>query len=414
MMHLRLRPLPCTLIGLSSLALSGNSSAAFIEDSTASLELRNFYMNRDFRHSGSGEKQDEWSQGFLLRFESGFTDTPIGVGLDAYAALGIKLDSARGRSGDNGMLPQSADGTPADDFGEVRGTAKFKLSNSVLRIGSMFPTLPVLTYNYGRLLPSSYSGGLLTSQEIDGLTLNVGRFTHSDQRNSTSNDRITYYRGGMESDHLDVAGGSYNLNENLTATYYYGELEDIYSQHFAGLVHTWPLSEQVRLRTDLRYFKSRDDGNARMGRFDNDNLNGMLSLSVGGHRFSGAYQRISGDGEFPFIGQDPYVVNLSFHGTFTKEEMNSWQLRYDYDFAALGVPGLTFTTRYVNGQDALVNGRKQGKEWERNSELFYTVQSGPLKNVYVQLRNIIFRSGGGLTRDVDENRVIVGYKLALW
>ncbi|SDN81766.1 OprD family porin [Pseudomonas jinjuensis] len=414
MIDLRLRPLPFSLIGLSSLALSGNVSAAFIENSTASLELRNFYMNRDYRQTGGGEPQNEWSQGFLLRFESGYTATPIGVGLDAYGALGIKLDSARGRSGDNGTLPQSTDGTPADDFSELRGTAKFKLSNSVLRIGSMFPTLPVLTYNYGRLLPSSYSGGLLTSQEIDGLTLNVGRFTHSDQRNSSSNDRITYYRGGVESDHLDVAGGSYNLDENLTASYYYGGLADIYSQHFVGLVHTWPLSKQMRLRTDLRYFKSRDDGSAKMGRFDNDNLNGMVSLSVGGHRFSGAYQKISGDGEFPFVGQDPFVVNLSFYGTFTKEDMKSWQLRYDYDFAALGIPGLTFTTRYVNGQDALVNGREQGKEWERDSELFYTVQSGPLKNAYIQMRNITFRSSDGLTRDVDENRVIIGYKLAFW
>ncbi|WP_376779592.1 OprD family porin [Stutzerimonas nitrititolerans] len=414
MMHLRLRPLPCTLLGLSGIALSGNAPAAFIEDSTASLEVRNFYMNRDFRHSDGGEKQDEWSQGFVLRFESGYTDTPIGIGLDAYGALGVKLDSARGRSGDNGIIPQSADGTPADDFGELRGTAKFKLSNSVLRIGSMFPTLPVLNYNYGRLLPSSYSGGLLTSQEIDGLTLNIGRFTHSDQRNSSSSDRIAYYRGDVESDHLDVAGGSYVLTPNLTASYYYGELKDIYSQHFAGLVHTWPLSENMSLRSDLRYFRSSDDGSARMGRFDNDNLNGMLSLSVGGHKFSTAYQRMSGDGEFPFIGQDPYVVNLSFHGTFTKEEMDSWQLRYDYDFAALGVPGLTFTTRYVNGKNALVNGREQGKEWERNSELFYTVQSGPLKNVFVQLRNITFRSSDGLTRDVDENRVLVGYKVSLW
>ena len=402
------------LLGVSALALCGTATAGFVDDSRASLELRNFYMNRDFRHSGGDEKQDEWAQGFLLRFESGYTDTSIGVGFAAYAALGVKLDSARGRSGDNGIFPQSTDGTPADEFSHLRGTAKFKLSRSVLRIGSMFPTLPVLFYNYGRLLPSSYSGSLLTMEEVDGLTLHAGRFTHSAQRNSSSSDRISYYRGGVESDHLDLIGGSYQLGENLTASYYYGELDDIYRQHFAGLVHSWPLSENLLLRTDLRYFKSRDDGTARVGRIDNDTFNGMLSLSAGSHKFSGAYQQVSGDGEFPFIGQDPYVVNLSFHGTFTREEMKSWQLRYDYDFTALGIPGLTFTTRYVNGYDALVDGRKQGKEWERNNELFYTVQSGPLKNVQVQLRNITFRSGGGLTRDVDENRIMVGYTLPLW
>lgn len=414
MKHPWLTSVPLSLFGISSLAVSVHASAALLEDSSATLELRNFYMNRDFRHQDSPQKQDEWAQGFLLRMESGYTDTPIGVGIDVYAALGVKLDSARGRSGDNGTLPQSADGTPADEFSELRGAAKFRVSKSVLRIGSMFPSLPVLTHNNGRLLPSSYAGTLLTSGEISGLTLNIGRFTRSDQRNSSSHDRITYYRGGVESDHLDILGGSYSISDNLTATYYHGNLDEIYRQNFFGLVHTWPLGEGMQLRTDLRYFNSRDEGAARMGRFDNDNLNGMLSLRVNHHRFSGAYQHISGDGEFPFVGQDPYVVNLSFHGTFTREEMKSWQLRYDYDFAAMRIPGLTFTTRYVNGRNALVDGREQGKEWERNTELLYTVQSGPLKNAYIQWRNITFRSGGGLNRDVDENRLAIGYTLPVW
>ncbi len=39
------------------------ASAAFVEDSKASIDLRNFYMNRDFR-SGTGQsKAEEWAQG---------------------------------------------------------------------------------------------------------------------------------------------------------------------------------------------------------------------------------------------------------------------------------------------------------------------------------------------------------------
>lgn len=412
--NLWLAALPTTLFGIYSLLHSSNAAASFVEDSRASLNIRNFYMSRDFRQSGGGETQDEWTQGFLLHLESGFTDTPVGFGLDVHASLGLKLDSGRGRSGDNGLLPQGSDGTPVDDFSELGFTGKLKVSESVLRLGMMYPTLPILTYNFGRLLPTSYSGGMYTSKDIEGLTINAGRFTHANLRNSSSTDRITYYRGGIESDHFDFAGGSYELSPALTASYYYGELDDIYQQHFAGIVHTWPLNEFASLRTDLRYFHSSDDGTAKIGRLDNQNLNGMLTLNLGSHKISGAYQRISGDGEFPFIGNDPYVVNLTFLNTFTREEMDSWQLRYDYDFTALGVPGLTFMTRYVSGDNAVVDGREQGREWERNSDLSYTVQSGPLKNAYFHLRNITFRSSNGLMRDVDENRIVVGYKLALW
>ena len=60
-------------ISLGSLAIALSipmaAQAAFIEDSKASLELRNFYMNRDFRDapSGSQSKAEEWAQGFWRR-----------------------------------------------------------------------------------------------------------------------------------------------------------------------------------------------------------------------------------------------------------------------------------------------------------------------------------------------------------
>ncbi|MBE1188645.1 outer membrane porin, OprD family, partial [Escherichia coli] len=41
-----------------------------------------------------------WSQGFVLRLQSGFTGGPLGFGLDATGLLGVKLDSGRGRSND--------------------------------------------------------------------------------------------------------------------------------------------------------------------------------------------------------------------------------------------------------------------------------------------------------------------------
>ena len=86
---MQLNPASRTFL-LSSLAaailgMSNTASAAFIEDSKASIDLRNFYMNRDFR-SGTGQsKAEEWAQGFMLKMESGYTDGPIGFGVDATA-----------------------------------------------------------------------------------------------------------------------------------------------------------------------------------------------------------------------------------------------------------------------------------------------------------------------------------------
>ncbi|MFK8333327.1 OprD family porin [Pseudomonas sp. BJa5] len=405
---------PAPLLAALGLALSPVAMAGFIEDSKGTLELRNFYLNRDFRQSNAPQaKAEEWAQGFTARLESGFTEGPVGVGLDAIGELGIKLDSSRDRRG-TGLLPFGPTShEPVDDYSELGLTGKLRVSKSTLRLGTLQPLLPVVSYNDTRLLSATFQGGMLTSQEIDGLTLNGGRLTRANLRDSSSRDDIGF--GAASSDAFDFAGGSYAFNPQLSVSYYYGKLEDIYQQHFVGLVHNLPLGGGFSLRSDLRYFDSSDDGQTRAGLIDNRNFNGMLSLSHGGHRVSTAWQRMSGDSAFPFLnGGDPYSVNLVTFNTFTRAEEDAWQLRYDYDFAALGVPGLTFMTRYVDGRNARTATGDHGEEWERDSDVAYVVQSGPLKNLSLRWRNVTFRSGNGLTTDVDENRLILGYTLALW
>ena len=388
--------------------------AGFVEDSHAKIELRNHYINRDFRQDNAPQsKAEEWAQGFTAKLESGFTDGTLGFGVDAMGQLGIKLDSSRDRRG-TGLLPYGRNSLePADDYSELGLTAKVRLSKSVLRLGTLQPLLPVVTYNDTRLLASTFKGGLLTSQEIGGLTVNGGRLTKANLRDSSSNDDIGY--GAATSNHFDFGGGTYAFNPQLAVTYYYAKLEEIYRQQYVGLVHTLPLAEGMSLRSDLRYFDSRGDGAERAGRIDNRNFNGMFTLAVGAHKFSGTFQQMSGDSAFPFLnGGDPYTVNLVTYNTFTRAGLDSWQARYDYDFAALGIPGLTFMTRYTDGRHAKAAGIDNGRERERDTDLAYVIQSGPLKNVSLRWRNVTFRSGNGLTNALDENRLIVGYTLALW
>ncbi|MNC72202.1 Porin-like protein NicP precursor [compost metagenome] len=86
------------------------------------------------------------------------------------------------------------------------------------------------------------------------------------------------------------------------------------------------------------------------------------------------------------------------------------QARYDIDFAGLGVPGLTAFARYVHGEDFEVKGQP-GKEWERNIDVSYVIQSGPLKNLALRLRNVEIQ--GDATGRRDENRAIISYTFAL-
>lgn len=394
-------------------SLANYALAGFVEDSKASVELRNFYLNRDFRQGNAPQSRtDEWAQGVTGRLVSGFTEGTVGFGVDALGQLGLKLDSSPDRRG-SGLLPAGDSGRAADSYSKLGLTAKARVGKTVLNLGTLQPTLPVVMYNDTRLLGSSFRGGVLNSQDIQGLSFNAGRLTRASLRDASSTEDIGY--GAASSDHFDFAGANYALTPQLGLSYYGASLQDIYRQQFVGLTHRWPLAEGVVLKSDIRYFDSRDEGRKLAGRIDNRNFNGMIGLEYKAHRLTTAWQYLSGDGDFPFLnGAEPFVANLVTYNLFTRAQEDSWQLRYDYDFAAWGVPGLTFMTRYVDGRNVKTATVKDGREWERDTDLAYVVQEGPLKGVSIRWRNVTFRSGDGLTTDVDENRLIVGYTLALW
>ena len=53
-----------------------------------------------------------------------------------------------------------------------------------------------------------------------------------------------------------------------------------------------------------------------------------------------------------------------------------------------------------------------GKEWGRETELAYTVQSGALKSLNVKWRNASIRRDYS-TNEFDENRIFISYPLSL-
>ncbi|WP_223466476.1 OprD family porin [Pseudomonas sp. GL-RE-26] len=406
----------------SAAALAGFSplsQAAFFEDSSATFETRNMYFNRDFRDGTSAQqsKRDEWAQGFMLNLKSGYTDGTVGFGVDALGMLGVKLDSSPDRTG-TGLLPTD-DGRAVDEYSKFGLTGKVKISASELKIGTLIPELPILKPNDGRILPQTFEGGMLTSKEIKNLTFTGGRLDKAKDRDSTDfedialNNKNSRFAGTVAGDHFDFGGLDYKFTDKITGSYHFAQLGEVYNQHFLGLIASQPFGPGT-FGTDLRFAISDDQGEARGGKIDNKSLNGLVSYALSGHKLSAGYQHMSGDSAFPYVdGADPYLVNFVQINDFAGAEERSWQARYDFDFVTLGVPGLTFMSRYVSGDNIKLKNGDEGKEWERNSEIKYVVQSGALKDVAVRLRNATYRSNYS-ARDADEVRLLVSYSVALW
>ncbi|MGF6089612.1 OprD family porin [Pseudomonas sp. 18173] len=406
----------------SAAALAGFSPlshAAFFEDSSATFETRNMYFNRDFRDGTSAQqsKRDEWAQGFMLNLKSGYTDGTVGFGVDALGMLGVKLDSSPDRTG-TGLLPTD-DGRAVDEYSKLGLTGKVKISASELKIGSLIPELPILKPNDGRILPQTFEGGMLTSKEIKNLTFTGGRLDKAKDRDSTDfedvalNNKNSRFAGTVAGEHFDFGGVDYKFTDRITGSYHFAQLGEVYNQHYLGLVASQPFGPGT-FASDLRFAISDDQGEARGGKIDNKSLNGLVSYALSGHKFSAGYQHMSGDSAFPYVdGTDPYLVNFVQINDFAGAQEHSWQARYDFDFVTLGVPGLSFMSRYVSGDNIKLKNGDEGKEWERNSEIKYVVQSGALKDVAVRLRNATYRSNYS-ARDADEVRLLVSYSVALW
>lgn len=414
--------------GLLFLCVGANAHAAgFLEDSSAKLEARTVYFNRDFRdgHSSSSQgasKREESAQGFILNVQSGYTQGPVGFGVDALGMVGFKLDSSPADS-NSGLLPSSGHDPrgSADQYAKLGVAGKVKVSKTVLRYGSMMPDVPLLKYNDGRLLPTLFHGTMLTSEEVRDLKFTLARLNQYTARDSSDRQDIRVhcknkrYACDIEADHFDLAGVDYRFNDRLSGQYQVSRLENIYRQQFLGLMANQPLAVGS-LSTDLRLIKSDDIGSAHAGDIDHRAFSAMLGYNVGGHKVSAGWQRMYGENAMPYLdGSNPYLVNYAQVNDFAAAQERSWQLRYDYDFKALGLPGLTFFTRYINGDHIKVPGSSaEGKEWERDTELRYQVQGGTFKDLSVRLRNSTYRSNyEKWARDMDETRVIVSYNFSI-
>ncbi|MCY1530073.1 Porin D [compost metagenome] len=72
--------------------------------------------------------------------------------------------------------------------------------------------------------------------------------------------------------------------------------------------------------------------------------------------------------------------------------------------------------RYISGSDAKTATTDNGKEWERDIQVGYTVQAGPAKDLNMRVRQATYRSSDGVyygSPSIDEVRVILEYPLSI-
>lgn len=409
---------------LAATATLGTSAtyADFIDDSNVQLKFKNFYLDRQYQDKPE-LNFGSWSQAVTLDAKSGYHDIGGGVqiGADVLVQHAVKLNG-RDQNPD-WVLPH--DGKESKDhFGKVGATLKVKVSETELKVGDLLPMSPVVFFDPFRQLLTTYSGAWLESKDIKDTKLTLAYLDGINARYENQYHDLSLFPQNnfatavSTDDGMYIAGIDHQFTPKVGGSYWYADVTNIYQQHYAAVNYKTTLAENTKLDTHVRYFDNSESGDQLYGKIDSQAVSAGAKINHGMHTVQLGYQQMFGEHGnkapmFPTLGgwvPQPYLDNWSV-ASFIRKDEKSWSLGYTYNFADVGVPGLTATARHFRGWDVDNGaGEPRGKENENNLIVNYVVPEGKLKGLgfnYMFIDTNYDNISGG--NDLEEHRIATTY-----
>ena len=400
-----------------------SEATGFVEGQSITGSTRNWYANEHFkrgatlnyRQNGETRQTDRrinWVQGTIVKYNSGFTEGTVGFSTEvaAYNAIALERDRENLAS-NNGGAPTTRPGagnnrTLTKEGGDAVGqwsklglaNVKARISNTTLTAGRQNFSSPQVDVIGNRALPSSFEGVTLHSEELENLTFDLGTFDRNSPRTEQSQRkfRSEYGDTNAEADHVHTAGITYQPFASLTTSLWGTQAEDLWNQYYFGASHVLGDSSILSLTTGLNYYKTVDEGKAKLGQIDNDTYSLSFGLTHTAHTLTFSYQEVNGNEYFDYLHETNgiYLAN-SLLSDFNGPNEKSFQIAYGLNMAEYGVPGLKFNiyqargwgidgTHYNSTGYSDVKAMDGEHHYEYGIGTSYAVQSGPLKATTVR------------------------------
>lgn len=401
-------------------SLSGTTRNWYARERAARAPLWRYYKSDGTRHPT--HSRENWLQGTILNYSSGFTQGTVGIAVEAAAYNAIALQQNRQAvAGPNNRTLTHSDGDPIGQWSKLGlGNIKARVSNTTLTLGRQSVDTPMIAYIGNRALPSSFQGAFLHSAEFDNLSFDLGTFDRVSPRTeqSLSKFRSEYSATGVETDRASTAGINYQPFRSLSTSLYATQVDDFWNQYYFGANHVLGDSAVLSLSTGLNYYKTVDAGSEKMGKIDNDTYSLSLDLTHQAHTLGASWQQVNGNEYFDYLHETNgiYLAN-SLLSDFNGPNEKSLKISYVLNMAPYGVPGLKFNLynargwgidgTHYRGTAYDVNGLNGETHYEWGIGTSYAVQSGPLKDTSVRATYTTHRAskaqGDG---SLDEFRVV--------
>ena len=269
------------------------------EEQYLQINLKNAYIDRNYTDANI-ENIGSWSQAVSTFYRSPYSDTTVGIGVDVSAQYALRLSQDKHIS--DSVLPFDTEKQEQErHFLKYGATLKAKYQEHEIRIGELWNSIPIIAVDSSRQLLSSHLGMQYQGQWTPKLKIEGGYIAEVSPRNEEEFRKIAIKNanGLHESDGLSYVDLKYQLSPLLNVEYFYGNVENLFDQHYLGLSYKW--LTKLDIQTDAKVFVSQDSGDTLAGEIDNQSYALINKVNMGNHRVALGYQQMEGDNVVPLI-----------------------------------------------------------------------------------------------------------------
>ena len=374
----------------------------FFRDTRVDLHLRTYYFNQT---NPNGSAQEALATGGWLAYQSGWLLDTFAVGAVGYLSEPLYAPGDRGgtlllETGQNGyaVLGQAWAALRYKDYALLKGPRQLVDQGYVNPYDSrMTPnTFEGVTLS-GKAGPVEYFGGFLDRMK---------------PRNENEFSWMTQIAGvARHTNGLGIASLTVTPWKELSlyAAEYY--LPDTYNTAFGQITYQRALTKEWGLALGFQYTDQRSVGAQFLGDFVTWNVSSQAQLSYAGATFTAAlsFTGMANDIETPF-GRFPGYLKLQIND-FDQANQNVWGVGLAYDFTRLGLSGLSATTLYAQGTNAVKPGTVDpvANLREGNFSLDYVAPAKVLRGFTFSFQAAVGSTGA--PRLESQFRIIVNYEI---
>jgi hypothetical protein len=380
----------------------------FFRDTQVGLNLRMYYFDRENHVSPAKSDNEAWTLGGSLAYQSGWLANILRLGVEGFGSQ--KLYGPQDRDGTLLLLPGQESYLA---LGRAYGEVKYDAYTAILY--RQYIDTPYVNQQDNRMTPNTFEAYRINGK-YDWVQFAAAYVAAIKPRNDNEFISMSEQAGappGRERGMI-TAGVRFTPFKSMSfgAINYY--VPDTWNIFYTEGNYTWPLTDKLGLKLQAQFTEQDSVGG--------DNLIGSFSTRVGGAQASLSYNNAILRAAFSITAKSRNIN--SPYGTYPgylsliEKDFNSagekaWLLGFSYDLKDY-VKGLSVTLNFARGTDAVDPANKSGlpDENEYDITVDYRIEQGPLRGMWVRLRNgyVDFSNGGGSSNNI---RLIINYPLSL-